>query len=198
VLLKKPKRRVKVPKKFKSLLPSDRLNSEMIRRVFYDTIATDFDRDIGLACDAFFLVVKDLSDRRPYDSLLTVSSLRKAVADTHYITYKELNALAKYHKIPISALLLFTRIRDEMETVEKRQSGDAWRVLTAVRAALEHLESQVDRRRNSDEDVFDIFGHSDFMEYVQSYTIALQQKETPVNSDTSIRTPRRRKSDSEV
>ena len=177
-------RRVRVGKTFKSVPPKDRMNSQMIRRLLYDTIASEFDRDCKIA-SARFAEATISDDMRAYDKPIGHHTLYKAATDVHGITFQELNALAKFYKIPISIMLLFTRIRDELELVEGRHSGEAFRILSAAKIAIAHLEKQATLAIKSDNDILAFFGHAQFKNYVSAYVehlqIQLEEPELPIS-----------------
>jgi hypothetical protein len=160
---------MKVGRKFKTKLPTMRKNSEMIRRLFYDLIAQEFDRSIDQACDAFNAKLQALDDKRDYDTNIQPGSLQKIILDHHFISYAHLNALAKFYDIPISVMLLFTRVRDELESPETRSFGRASNIITAFRAAIDHLEAVTEETASSDGDVFAFLGHAGFRQYVEAY-----------------------------
>lgn len=176
---KSDNRRVRVGKTFKSVEPKDRKNSQMIRRLLYDTIAFEFERDCRIA-GARLAEATASDDMRAYDKPIGHNTLYKAATDAHGITFQELNALAKFYKIPISIMLLFTRIRDELEFIEDRQNGEAFRILSAAKIAIAHLEKQANLAIKSDNDILAFFGHIQFKNYVTDYVEHLQaQVEEP-------------------
>jgi hypothetical protein len=169
----KPKSARRVGKSFTSIEPKDRRNSQMIRRLLYDTIAHEFERDCNQASTGFAEATKS-TDMRAYDRLIPAHSLYKAANDHHAITFQTLNALARYYKVPISVILIFTRIRDELEYADKRDHSEASHILAAMRAVIGDLETRVSSVIKSDCDIFDWFGHSDFKDYVDTYRSSLK------------------------
>jgi hypothetical protein len=158
-----------VGEKFITKAPQDRKNSETQRRLLYDIVACDFSRSLERTCDAINAHLRRVKDPRDYDRPIKASSLQRVILDDYFITYAHLNAVAKLYGIPISLVLAFTRIRDELEDVEKRGQLDALRILTGMRAAIDHLLSQAREVTNSREDVLTHLGHSAFKDYVMAY-----------------------------
>jgi hypothetical protein len=149
-----------VAKKFRHKIPNERRNSEMIRRLLYDQL---------------FSKVSVSENRRGYDRLISANSLHKAVLDKHFIGYAHLNALAKHYNIPISAMLLFTRIRDELEEPETRRDRRATSILTALRATITHLEGKALKAEDSQDCIFEHLGHKGFLEFVAIYQEAFEE-----------------------
>jgi hypothetical protein len=173
-------------------IPSTRKNSQTIRRLLYDTIDHEFGRDLEIASDKLSQATKVTSDRRAYDKVnMSADSLSRMVRDETFITFAVLNALAKYYHIPMSALLLFTRIRDEMEANEYRKSNDARNLLVAMQETIVHLEKVVDSKRDAIGDALD---HQTFLGYVSVFQKVQQdQKEQPELA--FFQAPKRRKDD---
>jgi hypothetical protein len=167
----------RISDQFEEIPPSvDRKSPENLRRLLYDTIDQEFDRYLEAASNAFREALNKVKveDRRGYDvASVSPDTLYKAVRGKTGIGYGIINALAKYYKVPISVLLLYTRIRDEMETIEKRNSREAWRVLSSFRAAFDHIERQVAAYNGSEKDILELFGHNQFLSYVAVYTARL-------------------------
>jgi len=158
-----------VGRKFRSKEPNERKNSEMIRRLFYDVVAQDFDRSIDRACEAFNAKLQALDDKRDYDSALPPTSYQKIILDKHFISYAHLNALTKFYEVPISVLLLFTRIRDELEDQKTRKDGRAGNIISAFRKAIDHLEAVTKTATASTDDILSLLGHKGFREYIAVY-----------------------------
>jgi hypothetical protein len=115
--------------------------------------------------------LRDVEDKRDYDRSIPPGSLQRAILDDHYITYAHLNAVAKLYGIPVSLILAFTRVRDELESVEKRGELEALRVLSGMSAAIAHLSSRAREAAESKDDVLVHLGHDAFL--IRDYSEAV-------------------------
>lgn len=163
------KRNMRVGRKFKFVEPDNRQNSETIRHFMYDVISNEFGRDLDAASEVLLDTVNKAQDHRGYDRNLGANSLKRAVLDDTFITYGQISALAKFYKVPIAAILIFTRIRDELETSKKQKSGQAEIILESLRAIIMHLEKVIREPKGTYELDSDLFGHPAFLEYVSIY-----------------------------
>ncbi len=171
-MAEKKRRPNRIDTGFLDIAPKDRKNSQTIRRLIFDTIAHEFDHDCDRASTELGQATQS-SDRRAYDRPIPANSFRRVVRDEVAITFQHLNALAKYYNIPISVMLLFTRIRDELESVEQRQNGEAARILDAFNSAVEFLKTDAGKCRRTDRDIVDMLGHRAFKQFAESYREAL-------------------------
>lgn len=85
--------------RFKEIANKDRRNPQSIRRMMHDMIVRYFDSD----CTTAALRIEGLRVQhkgRNYTTSITPDGLYKAVADTHYIKYYLLEAIAIERRVP--------------------------------------------------------------------------------------------------
>jgi hypothetical protein len=179
------KRPMRVGRRFKTVEPEKRQNSEMIRRFLYDVVTSEFDRDLERASKVLLDTVNKAEDHRGYDRNLGTNSLKRAILDDTFITYGQISALAKLYNVPIAAILIFTRIRDELETPKKQKSGQAEIILDSLRAIIIHLEKVIEESSGGEGKISKLFEHQAFLEYVAIYRarheqLTNQQFELPI------------------
>jgi len=100
---------------------------------------------------------------------MTVESIYRTSIDYHFFNYSQLDALAQVHNIPLSLLLIFTRVRSEMENVDRRRTNEAQRIVVAFRSAIDHLDGLVTRGSKNEDDIYEILNYEVFKEFIAIY-----------------------------
>lgn len=170
---------MKIGKTFPFRPVSKRKNSQNLRKFIYDLVESEFDGDLEKACYQINERVLAYHDRRDYDVAIQPASLRKVILDYHMISYMHLNAIARYCDIPMSLIILFTRIRDELEDEQGLDSRQTLSIINGVQAFLEGLsliEARYFFQVDTDDPFFGI-GHNEFMECVARYKSAYDKSE---------------------
>jgi hypothetical protein len=166
VNLPAPPRRVKsfsVPNK------RERKNPQSLRRILYDIIAIDF---LGSCTDA----AKELSDCltgaeqfRKHRTLFTGESLYRVARDEQPISFNQLDAMSLYYKVPMSLILLFSRLRSEIEDSTGHSNKSALEVIECMKSALAIIERIVRDAPSDLKNAYDYMNHSRFLEMVAAY-----------------------------
>ena len=100
---------------------------------------------------------------------MTAESLYRTSLDDYFFTYSQLDAMAQVYGVPLSAVFLFTRIRSELDSIERRKSSEAERIITAFREALDHLYELTLTASKSDGDIYAILDHQAFEDFISVY-----------------------------
>jgi hypothetical protein len=158
-----------IPRTFKSKAPEERVNAETIRRFMHDFVAHEFARNCATAADSLNALPIKVEERRGFRKNVTKSSIETATRDSQHIRYAHLDAMARYYKIPVSMILLFTRVRDELETIDQRRNRNVFRVLKSIRSLLDHVERLAEDVSRSDAGLYEVMGHDVFLSYAEVY-----------------------------
>jgi hypothetical protein len=134
------KRRIR---KFVEVEPEKRQNPNSIRRLFFQFIDQEFDKDCRPAAAALSSTERPNGVTRSYQRGLSEESLYNFTRDRRSIDYATLDAFARYHNVPLSLVLLFTRIHSELEDENRRIESHASRTIAGLRQALNKLEEAV-------------------------------------------------------
>lgn len=156
-------------RRFKQVAAQQRRNSQSIRRMLYDIIERRFGRSVDKASSHLSAALTSIRDHRGYHRGMTAESLYRTSRDDYFMTYSQLDAMAQIHRVPLSVLLLFTRVRSEMETPERRRAGEAQRIISAFREALNHLDELAMEANRSDEDIYQMLDYGAFEAFVEVY-----------------------------
>jgi hypothetical protein len=149
--------------------PEKRRNSQSIRRLLFDTIYHEFDRSCHIASEKLKPLLKVARDRRGYHRNMSADSIYKVSRDIQFASYTHIDAIAQFHKVPMSVILLFTRIRSELESPDRRKSQEAMRIINAFQKALSVLETHTAKAGKSDDDVYTLIDYSVFQEFAEAY-----------------------------
>lgn len=149
--------------------PEKRRNSQSIRRLLFDTIYHEFDRSCHIASERLKPLLKGSRDRRGYHRNMSADSIYKVSRDTQFASYTHIDAIAQFHKVPMSVILLFTRIRSELESPERRKSQEAMRIINAFQKALAVLEIHTAKAAKSESDVYTLIDYDVFREFTEAY-----------------------------
>jgi hypothetical protein len=163
------------PKRLKAFLnvaPKDRNNSNSIRRLLFDVIWHHFNRSTTAAAHHFREVLRDSKHRRKFRTSgrgLSEWPLYRVTRDDQPIAFTQLDAIAQHLNVPLAVILLFTRIRSEIEMADGHDVREAGRVLTSTKAAINRLEEILNSWNGPIENVYDHLSHKEFEEVRRAY-----------------------------
>jgi hypothetical protein len=166
---KRPPRRLR---SFRRVPHQQRYNSTSIRRLLFDVICEHFSRNLAEAADRFRKLLAEHQTRRrfkPRGAGLTEWSLYRVTRDEKPITFSQLDAVSQHLSLPQSVMLLFTRVRSEIELAEGHNTQEALRVVTSVKAAVQRLEKILQSAGGEMPEVYKQLSHSEFEEVRQAY-----------------------------
>jgi hypothetical protein len=178
MLAKKPDlvRRVRT---FKKQGKSARLNYTSLRRMFFDLIVQEFESSCRDAARGLSGTLAAPANRRAHRRSFGGESLYQRVIDRCTVTFNQVDALALHHQLPMAAILLFSRIRSELEHGREYGSDRALKILNAFKEAmlvLEDLvqEADVARResRSPNFDIYEVMNHEAFLRFRHVYRAA--------------------------
>jgi hypothetical protein len=174
----------RVPKRIRKFLrvaPRERNNSNSIRRLLFDVVWQDFERSTMAAAQRFKQILHEAKDARKFrlhGKGLSGWSVYRVTRDAQSITYTQLDAMAQHLDIPMSLLLLFTRVRSEVELADGHDPHGARSVLTAMRSAIDKLESLLHQGDGQIEDVYKHLSHEQFNEVRRVYLAKIKEMRT--------------------
>lgn len=100
---------------FREKIPqADRLNPESIRKLIYDFCMHECGGDLDKSAKILRESIKK-SKNRTLNMTFTADSLYEILRDRTHIKYGHLDALAKYYNVPVSFLLIYTRLYADQE-----------------------------------------------------------------------------------
>lgn len=91
--------------------PDEKINPHVIRQLFFEIIDAEFEGDRGLAAHQLRLQNPILGNDKPF----TKDIISNIIDDRTALKYAHLEAIANYYNLPTFMLLLFTRLRSEIE-----------------------------------------------------------------------------------
>jgi hypothetical protein len=167
--MKKPKKWLpRNVRKFKKIEPDERRNPASLRRLIFDLIYNAYGRSSTHAAETLSALLRQAKGKHAFRRSFGGESLYKVVIDRQTVSYRQLDAMALHYKMPLGLLLLFSRIRSEVEAADDHHIGEARRILSAVRAALVELETRLPQL-NPDDEVFDQLDHQAFIAFREAY-----------------------------
>ncbi len=148
----------------------ERKNSQSVRRLLFDLISQEFGKSSTKAANSLSATLKSRRprDRRAFRRGFSGESLYKVAIDRQTISFTQLDAIALHYKVPLALVLLFTRLRSEVELADSHHTGEAMRILNALRAAIQELEKLL-LEGPGERDVYEHLNHRAFEETVGAY-----------------------------
>jgi hypothetical protein len=130
--------------KFRFGEPESRKNSASIRRFFYDLVATEFNTNLRDAASALTRALNEAEDQRGYRRRPFVENTAYYVeCDRQMISFNQLDSMGLYYRVPMALIVLFTRIRSEMQNHGSGRNARAKQTLDAFQEALTALKQIV-------------------------------------------------------
>lgn len=165
---------------FKDVERPLRRNSTSIRRFFFDLIRSDFGGSATRAAKALSDSLQKANDKRAFRRGFSGEVAYNLTADDKTITFNQLDAMALHYRVPLALILLFTRVRAEVEESEGHSSRSALRVVRSYRAALEELESILADAPTDLPDAYTYLDHSKFMIIRDAYMRVFDEQQPPL------------------
>lgn len=81
-------------------------------------------------------------------------------------------------EVPQAVMLLFTRVRAEVELAQGHKNVEAYRVLTSMKAAILELERLLGRPGDAMSDVYEQLSHEQFEQVCQAYRDKFEELRT--------------------
>ena len=164
-------------KTLKQVEPHERNNSNSLRTLLFDVIERDYDGSTRDAAQRFRQLLKQSRDRRKFrmhGKGLSPWSLSRVCDDDTPITFAQLDALAHHVEMPMGLVLLFSRIRSEVESA-RGDITDARKILLAAKAALNRLEKSLGPGDAPIANVYEHLSHDEFEAMRAAYAAELEK-----------------------
>lgn len=168
-------------KRFLEIRPRERNNSKSIRRLLFDVIWHDFQQSTLIASARFRSILKGNKDPRKFRTHgrgLSADSIYKVTRDTQPVTFSQLDAIAQHLGMPLGLVLLFTRIRSEIELAEGHQVKEALNLIASCKAALTELEKTLLTHGSRIDDAYEALSHAQFEALHEAYERAYRDMRT--------------------
>jgi hypothetical protein len=130
----------------KQVPAAERHNPQVIRALLHEWISAEFDGFVDPAAAAVEQQRPAPGEKGHFGIELKPETLYRLVLDDTYAKYAHLEAVAHYHRVPVSMLLFFTRVKAELEEVETGGHDRARKIVDACRAFIGVVESLVGLR----------------------------------------------------
>jgi len=122
--------------------PAERLNPEVIRAFLHELVTIRFGRDVTAAAQAIDAARPKPGRKGHYRSDFRAETLYDLIQDRARIKYYHLEAVSHFYNMPVSVLLLFTRLRSELED-SREGLAKARDIIRATRRFLDRVEDAV-------------------------------------------------------
>lgn len=134
-----PERKTRKIDKFLEVPAVKRRNPNSVRRLLFQFIEQVFNKDCVPAAAALSTAPRG-SLSRSYQMSFSGEVLYNLTRDDKSVSYTVLDAFARYHGIPLSLVLIFTRIHSEIDDPARRSEGHHLSTIAALKAALDAIE----------------------------------------------------------
>jgi hypothetical protein len=115
-----------------------RKNSASIRLLLHDLVKEDYSGSLSAAAQGLAVALNSAEDLREYRRVgFSQHTLYRVLHDDRTISFNELDSIGLHYGVPMALVLLFTRLRSEMNNFDRDR---AERTLTAFTATLSILE----------------------------------------------------------
>lgn len=164
-------------KHFNDVPPQQRNNSNSIRRLLFDVVVRDFGGSTTAAATRFRRLLHDSQDRRKYrmhGKGLSEWTLKRVALDDTPVNFNQLDALAHHLEMPVGLVLLFTRVRSEVEG-DRGDIHEAKKILVAARSALNRLEKLLGSGEAPLPNVYESLSHEQFESVRKAYLDKLEE-----------------------
>lgn len=158
----------------KPVKAADRLNPQVFRALLHELVTERFGRDVILAAETINAARPPAGRKGHFRSEFRAETLYDLINDRARIKYYQLEAVAHLYRIPVSMLLLFTRVRSELED-PRDGFARAIDLLKGSRAFINSLERLLEQRRDEagrgerSEDTANILNFSAFEELAKVF-----------------------------
>lgn len=122
--------------------PAERLNPEVIRAFLHEFVSERFNRNATAAAEAVESARPKPGRKGHYRSDFRPETLYDLIHDRARLKYYQLESIAHFYQIPVSALLLFTRLRSELEDT-RLGASKALDLTRAFRRFVDRMEAVV-------------------------------------------------------
>lgn len=126
--------------KFLEVPAEKRRNPNSVRRLLFQFIERVFNKNCVPAADALSKAPRVPGLARYYQRSFSGEVLYNLTRDDKSVSYTVLDAFARYHGVPLSLVLIFTRIHSEIDDPARRSKGHHLSTISALKAALAAIE----------------------------------------------------------
>ena len=170
-----PERKTRKIDKFLEVPAVKRRNPKSVRRLLFQFIEEAFDKDCVPAAAALSKAPRG-SLSRSYQMSFSGEVLYNLTRDEKSASYTVLDAFARYHGVPLSLVLIFTRIHSELDDPNRRFEGHHLSTISALKAALAAIEEAA-INSDPDPDAHRQFDYALFKRIQETYHETYQERE---------------------
>lgn len=170
----KPARRVRT---FKQVPDLERRNPASIRRFLFDLVVQEFDRSCQTASETLSGALHAAPQHRKHRRGFSAEAVYRVARDLQTVSFNQIDGMALHYGVPMALILLFTRVRSELDESESHAAQSALRVIGAFRSALDRLEEEVRALPVPLREVHTTFDHECFMSVREKYLDAYREEQ---------------------
>jgi hypothetical protein len=134
--------------------------------MFFDLIAREFDRSASEAAKSLSATLNTAKNSRAHRRRFSGEALYQRVSDRYTLTFNQVDAISLHYELPMAAILLFSRVRSELEHGGAFGADRAVKLMQALRKGIDTLEKLVEKaeteRLMAPSDIFDVYEHLNY------------------------------------
>ena len=167
---RKKTERIRRVREFKRPSKEARRNYTSLRRMFFDLIVQEFEKSARAAASGLSDTLRAPQNQRAHRRGFSGEALYQRVIDRYTVTFNQVDAMALHYRLPMAAILLFSRVRSEVEHGGVFGKERARRLLRAFRESVLALEAAIEAgfpKTHRELARYDVYEHLDYEAFLE-------------------------------